>query len=105
MKKGNKVQLKQGLGYYDRHLIRGTTRSEIEAWENSDDSKGMNCAGETKLPPYSRAMPVEEDDTLTVIRSRCAPRFGWHSYTKMALVRNERTGEEGYIKRRFVQNK
>ena len=105
MKKGNKVELKQGLGYYDKHLIRATTISETTAWRNSPDSKGINCAGETKLPPYSTAMPVEEGDTLTVIRSRCAPRFGWHSYTKMTLVRNERTGEEGYIKRRFVQIK
>ena len=105
MKKGSKVRLIKGLGYYSKHLIRGTTQSEIAAWENSAASKGMNCAGETKLPPYTTAISVEEDDTLTVLRSRCAPRFGWHSYTKMTLVRNERTGEEGYIKRKYVQIK
>ena len=79
----------------------------------------MTCAGETTLPPRIAVVEFEggtlnrpdrtikpwenvktSDDIFTVVRSRCAPILGYHKYSKMTLVRNNRTGEEGYVKRK-----
>ena len=131
MKKGNQVKIvgkhpycgRDGIVKYDwRNIYRHTTAEEVQAWRDSPESKGMNSAGETKLPP--RCVRVEyvggtilrpnlvitkdeetklSDDTFTVVRSRCAPILGYHKYNKMTLIRNNRTGEEGYIRRDLVE--
>ena len=130
MRKGNQVKLigkypfcgREGIVEYSwERVYRHTTAEEVQAWRDSPESKGMNSAGESKLPP--RCVRVEyiggtirrpnrtitqgeetklSDDTFTVVRSRCAPILGYHKYSKMTLIRNNRTGEEGYIRRDFV---
>ena len=127
MKKGDQIKLigrypfcgREGIVEYSWPKIwRHTTAEEVQAWRDGPYSKGMNSAGETKLPPRiaqveyeggtlhrpdRKIKPWEEvktsDDIFTVVRARCAPILGYHKYTKMALVRNNRTGEEGYVKR------
>jgi hypothetical protein len=37
--------------------------------------------------------------SFTVVRARCAPHFFYRKNPGMALLRNNRTGEEGYIRR------
>ena len=131
MRKGNQVKVRGHYPYCGRdgivrysweRIYRYTTSEEVQAWRDSPDSKGINSAGETKLPP--RCVPVEynggtlhrpslkiaqheetklSDDTFTVVRSRCAPTLGYHKHTKMTLIKNNRTGEEGFIKRRYVE--
>lgn len=58
----------------DAYLWRPLTYEELQAWKNSDDSKGMTDDGETKLPPrdvYLRA----DGRTYEVLRARVeAPR-------------------------------
>ena len=131
MRKGNQVKLigrhpycgRDGIVKYDwREMYRHTTAEEIQAWRESPASKGMNSAGETKLPPrcvlveynggtiYRPNLKVTKDeeaklsdDTFTVVKSRCAPILGYYKYTKMALIRNNRTGEEGYIRRSRIE--
>ncbi len=128
MRKGDQIKLigrypscgREGIVRYSwPRIYRHTTEEEVQAWYDSPESKGMNCAGETKLPPTctrvgfiggwlnrpSRTIAIWEnvktsDDTFTVVRARCAPTLGYTKSTKMALVRNNRTGEEGYVKRR-----
>ena len=80
-------------------VYRPTTRDEVQAWYDSDASKGMNCAGETKLPPQSVSIPYDEDDTWTIVRARCAPTIGWHKQPKSAQIMNNRTNEIGYVRR------
>tara|TARA_A200000159_G_scaffold89331_1_gene82763 strand:+ start:533 stop:940 length:408 start_codon:yes stop_codon:yes gene_type:complete len=127
MRKGNQVKLigkypfcgREGIVEYSwERIYRHTTPEEVQAWRDSPESKGINSAGETKLPPRcvrveyeggtilrpNRTITKEEvtklsDDTFTVVRSRCAPILGYHKYSKMTLLRNNRTGEEGYIRR------
>ena len=128
MKKGDQIKLigkypscgSDGIVEYNwPYIWRHTTSEEVQAWRDGPYSKGMNSAGETKLPPriaqveYEggtlhrpdfKIKPWEEvktsDDIFTVVRSRCAPVLGYSKFIKMALVRNNRTGEEGYVKRR-----
>jgi hypothetical protein len=80
-------------------VYRHTTRDELESWYNSDASKGIDCAGETKLPPQVVSIAYNEDDTWTIVRSRCAPTIGWHKQPKSAQIMNNRTNETGYVKR------
>ena len=131
MRKGNQVKIEgkypycgvEGIVNYSwERMYRALTGEEIQAWYDSPESKGINCAGETKLPPTctrvcydggtlirtSRTITMQErvklsDDTFTVVRARCAPSLGYHKSPGMTLLRNNRTGEEGYIKRRCVK--
>ena len=131
MRKGNQVKIEGTHPYCGRdgivtycweRMYRHVTREEIEAWENSSASKGMNSAGETKLPPTCTRVEFKggtlnrpdfkitkgeavklSDDTFTVVRARCAPILGYRKSPGMALLRNNRTGEEGYMRRRYVK--
>ena len=78
---------------------RHTTQDEVDAWRNSTRSKGMNSAGETKLPPRETPVKYEDDDTWTIVKSRCAPILFHHKTPKCALIFNNRTNEMGYVRR------
>ena len=105
MRKGIQVRLKFD-GYSRPHVYRQTSHEEREEWyqalrENIKAGRdvGYDCAGETKLAPRCTTVVAEPDDTFTVVRGRCAPSLGYSTYKKSALIRNNRTGEEGYAKR------
>ena len=128
MRKGDQIKLvgrypfcgKDGIVQYSwPRMYRHTTEEEIQAWYDSPASKGINSAGESKLPPMVVRVDFEggtlhrpdrtikpwenvktSDDIFTVVKSRCAPTLGYHKHTKMALIRNNRTGEEGYVYRK-----
>ena len=127
MRKGDQIKIIGRYPYCGRdgiveyswpRIYRHITAEEVQAWEESPESKGINSAGETKLPPRIVQVMFEggtlnrpdrmikpwenvkmSDDIFTVVRARCAPLLGYRKYSKMALVRNNRTGEEGYVKR------
>ena len=131
MRKGNQVKIEGRYPYCGRdgivnyswgRMYRLLTGEEVKEWYDSPASKGINCAGETKLPPTctlveygggtldrpSCTITVQEhvklsDDTFTVVRARCAPSIGYHKSPGMTLLRNNRTGEEGYIKRSLLR--
>jgi len=131
MRKGNQVKIvgahpycgKDGIvKYHWYRMWRSLTEEELQAWRDSDASKGINSAGESKLPPTAKLVeyeggtlhrpdltitPDEEkklsDDTFTVVRARCAPHLFYRKNPGMTLVRNNRTGEEGYIQRRHIE--
>ena len=102
MRKGDLVMLAEPDGTLRRgmaQVLRHLTDTEIEAWYESDASKGMNSAGETKLPPTSRVVRWQPDDTWTVLRARCAPVFNYRKRSGKAKVMNNRTNEIGYVSR------
>ena len=137
MRKGNQVKVlgeypfcgRDGIVKYSwPRVYRYVTAEEVQAWYDSDASKGMNSAGETKLPPRCAQVKFEggtiiarerdnlpgftinesenvklSDDTFTVVKARCAPILGYHKQPKSALIRNNRTGEAGFIKRRHLE--
>ena len=90
--------------------LRHTTHEEQSEWYErlyaecrAGRDVSYNCAGESKLAPRCASVAFHKDDTLTVVRARCAPVLGYHKSTGMALIRNERTGEEGYVKRELLE--
>jgi hypothetical protein len=83
--------------------LRPTTVEEREDWRNSAASKGMNSAGETKLPPLCAVELVHVDDVLILERARCRPLIGWSHRPGMAKVLNPRTGESAFIKRGLLE--
>jgi hypothetical protein len=83
---------------------RPVTNEETEAWYNSDASKGMTSAGETKLPPQSACVLLHRDRTYQVLRARCRVRLGWGNPTPgMAKILCTETGEETYVKRELLE--
>ena len=108
MRKGNQVKVigqypycgQDGIVNYSwPRIYRRITAEERQSWYDSDASKGMNCAGETKLPPLVSRVEFEggvlnrpsltitederiklSDDTFTIVRARCAPILGYHKH-------------------------
>ena len=113
MKKGNQVKLKGIYPYSYRNgptkysygtILRHVTTKEVQEWRDSPASKGINSAGELKLPPTCASVEADEvNDTFTVIRARCAPILAYRKQPKSAFIRNNRTGEEGYIQRAWLE--
>ena len=83
---------------------RPITREETAAWYNSDASKGMDSAGESKLPPQSAYVLLHRDRIYQVLRARCRVRLGYGNPTPgMAKILCTHTGEETYIKRGLLE--
>jgi hypothetical protein len=80
---------------------RPLTEDEVTEWYESPSSKGMNSAGETKLPPTCVCVEVHSTDTFTILRARCAVWLGYRKTGGMMEVRL-RSGETTYIKRDMV---
>ena len=83
----------------ERHI----TPEEVQEWRRSPESKGLDCAGESKLPPMVVDLEYDVYDTFTVVRARCAPKLGYYKKPKRTQVMNNRTCEIGYIERRYIE--
>ena len=83
---------------------RPTTQEEQQAWYGTDAAKGMNDAGESKLPPQSTRVMLKYDQPYEVVRARCRVRLGWgNPIPGMVAVQCMETGEVGYLKRDLVR--
>jgi len=83
---------------------RPITHEEQSDWYASDASKGMNSAGETKLPPQSTRVHLHRERTYQVLRARCRVRLGYGNPTPgMAKILCTHTGEETYVKRGLLE--
>ena len=83
---------------------RPVTAEETAAWYDSDASKGMNSAGESKLPPQSRGVTLYRDRVYTVLRARASVRLGWGNKTGgLTKILCTETGEETYVKRHLIE--
>tara|TARA_A100001011_G_scaffold195672_1_gene204018 strand:+ start:61 stop:450 length:390 start_codon:yes stop_codon:yes gene_type:complete len=83
-----------------RHL----TEEEVNAWYDSPSSKGINSAGESKLPPRCKTFAIHKSETLIVERARCRVSFSYHSPTGgWAKVLSTKTGESLYVKRELLK--
>ena len=112
-KKGDLVRLIEdirediNLGIYSLYrkpcIERPTTPAEVQAWRNSPASKGLDCAGESKLPPMIADVEYDVNDTFTVLRARCAPKLGYYKRPKRAKVMVNRTNQIGYIERKWLE--
>ena len=109
MKKNDIVKIKPARSDWDvvgPSLIRSTTAEEVEEWYTSPESKGMDSAGESKLPPCIAYIDISLDDFMIVVRARCAPQLGYHKRSKMTKVQvisGQSIGCIGYVPRRQLQ--
>ena len=86
------------------HSSRPVTAAETAAWYDSDASKGMNDAGESKLPPQASYVTLHKDKVYQVLRARAAVRLGWGNKTGgLTKILCTVTGEETYIKRELLE--
>ena len=106
MRKGTQVKLKKSHRLHMPRVYRHTTPEERSDWYErlheecrAGRNVGYDSAGEPKLAPMCAAIEAIDEDTFTIVRARCAPIIGFHKQPKSALIRNNRTGEEGYIRR------
>ena len=94
-------------GADDKRIVRAsrpTTGEEQREWYDSPESKGMNSAGESKLPPQSVGVTIYADRKYVVERARCRVRLGWGNPTPgMAKILCTSTGEIAYIKREYLR--
>lgn len=83
---------------------RPVTTEEEAAWYASPASQGMNDAGESRLPPRSRYIPLQRGRVYQVLRARCRVRLSWgNAIPGMAKILCTQTGEETYIKRELLE--
>jgi hypothetical protein len=80
MKKGLTVVVREHAD-----LWRSITAEERSEWYASPASRGIDCAGESKLPPMS-AYRRDTSGTFTVIRARVNAPRGWHSVPKCSEI-------------------
>lgn len=122
MRKGNLVKLNNDVCFTERNggkreyplingrcddlgIIRGArpvTRAETEAWYNSDDARGMDCAGESKLPPRSVLVEIGRDEVLVVERARCRVSLGYGNATGGYAQVITPSGETAFVKRELL---
>jgi hypothetical protein len=93
--------------YDEKGLILGhrpASGAEVEAWHASDGSRGLDSAGETKLPPRSVAVQLKRGETFKVLRGRARVVLGWGN-ASAGLVKIERLdGEVAFVKREFLRH-
>ena len=84
--------------------FRPTTHGEQQAWYQTDASKGMNDAGESKLPPQATMVLLHKYRIYEVLRARCRVRLGWGNPTPgLTKVLCTHTGEETYVSRHLLE--
>lgn len=83
--------------------FRHPTSKEIEEWRNSPASKGMDSAGESKLPPTAVLVSVHRDDKLKIERARVRMTFFYHTSGGWAKVSRVSDGVTFYIKREHLE--
>lgn len=87
-------------------VVEGTrlaTKADRESWRNSSSSKGIDCAGETKLPPTAYNVEIRRDRVYIVLRARCCPTWSYRKHPGMSLILCTESGEEVYIKRNYLK--
>jgi len=82
---------------------RIATLADRQDWRNSEASHGIDCAGETKLPPTAYTIKLHRDRVYTLLRARCRPQWSYRKHPGMALVLCTESGEEAYIKRGLLE--
>lgn len=82
---------------------RPCTAEENVAWYASDDSKGIDSAGEAKLPPRSIGVFLKAGDTFIVLRARTRVVLSWGN-ARGGFCHIERSdGENAFVRRELLR--
>ena len=80
------------------------TPEERDAWYEKPGNRGFDSAGESKLPPVSRAVMLHRERTYIVLRARARARLSYGNATPgLAKLLDTVTGDETYVKRHLVE--
>ena len=82
---------------------RLATKTDISAWHDSDASRGLDCGGESKLPPTAYSVSLKREKMYTLLRARCAPIWSYRRNPGHACVLDLETGFEVYVNRKFLE--
>jgi len=83
-------------------MWRKTTAEELQAWRDSDASKGMDCAGETKLHSGTTyRQGTTPDEVFKIVRARVKARQGWNDIAGCAVV-EDADGTQWFVKRSHI---
>ena len=101
-KKGDTVRVRSNPGGH-RLSYRAITAEGRREWRESDASKGMTCAGETKILGSETCIRLPRGTVATVVKTRAVAPFSvnWRRFDKASLIRLP-NGEEVYIKRQHL---
>jgi len=75
--KGNAVKVRPGRQFSSNYVWRRLTLEEGREWRDSEASKGIDSAGESKLCPRDVTMKPG-DQVFKVVRARVRTTHGWH---------------------------
>ena len=85
------------------HGWRPLTQQEYADWEASPSSKGMDDAGETKLPPQNVYVSLKFGSVLIVVQARCrAPRGAWDIPNCMEVF-DPVLGVKFFVQKKFMK--
>jgi len=113
MKKGDLVTFIKDSHNATRSYRRGTnvyyasrpiTADECAEWYGSESSKGIDSAGESKLPPTSVNVELNRSGCYLVEKARCRVRLGWGNPTPgMTKIKCLKTGRIAFVDRTHLQ--
>ena len=83
---------------------RELTAEEIAIWRRSPASKGLNDAGETKIPPSWENVEVYEGEILAVLKARTRFVCGAFTKPKCSKVLRVSDGEVFYLERKHLKS-
>ena len=78
---------------------RHVNNQEYQRWYKSEDSKGVNDAGESKLGPSDTYINIIEARPYEVSRARCSASLGYGRESNCMEVFCFVTGEHFFVKR------
>ena len=78
---------------------RSLTVEEIATWQHSSASRGLNSAGETKIPPSWERVEVYEGEILVVLKARTRFICSVISKPKCSKVMRVSDGKVFYLER------
>ena len=83
-------------------MWRSTDDEDRRKWEESEHSKGLDCAGESRLmsPTVQRTRP-SGDLVFVVVRARCSAPRGWRKQPKCVEVIDDE-GTQWFVSRAKV---
>ncbi len=83
--------------------FRMISTAEMTEWYESEESRGMDSAGESKLPPTFSTVQIQKSRPYTVLKARCVGNWGWRRHGGQTLILDTETGHEVYIKREYLE--
>jgi hypothetical protein len=79
-------------------IWRDRTEAEHREWNDSDESKGMDSAGETKLDSPSRWRVPAADEVFIIVKARVTAPCGWNTVPGCAEIEDTQ-GVRWFVKR------